>query len=122
MPPRRCPFAPAEDAAELDTVMEIMKRRYIERLVDQMAMGFILISTAPAKQHAVYDELLKVKEILELYPLVGEYDLIAKIEAEDDDYQPSKPATEAEPSEAEDAEEEDTDFEECKSSDLALAL
>ena len=75
----------AEDAAELDAVMEIMKRRYIERLVDQMAMGFILISTAPAKQHAVYDELLKVKEILELYPLFGEYDLIAKIEAEDFD-------------------------------------
>ena len=73
----------AEDAAELDAVMEIVKRRYIERLVDQMAMGFILISTAPAKQHAVYGELLKVKEILELHPLFGEYDLIAKIEAEE---------------------------------------
>jgi DNA-binding Lrp family transcriptional regulator len=50
---------------------------------DQMAVGFILISTAPAKEHEVYNELLKVKEVVELHPLFGEYDLIAKIEAED---------------------------------------
>lgn len=48
-----------------------------------MAVGFVLISTAPAKEHEVYNELLKVKEIVELHPLFGEYDLIAKIEAED---------------------------------------
>jgi len=73
----------AEDAAELDALMEILKRRYIERLVDQMAMGFVIISTAPAKRQAVYDDLLKVKDILELYPLFGEHGLIAKIEAEE---------------------------------------
>jgi DNA-binding Lrp family transcriptional regulator len=50
---------------------------------DHMAVGFILISTAPAKEHEVYNELLKVKEVVELHPLFGEYDLIAKIEAED---------------------------------------
>ena len=49
----------------------------------RMAVGFILISTAPAKEHEVYNELLKVKEVVELHPLFGEYDLIAKIEAED---------------------------------------
>ena len=49
----------------------------------QLAVGFILISTAPAKEHEVYNELLKVKEIVELHPLFGEYDLIAKIEAVD---------------------------------------
>ena len=48
-----------------------------------MAIGFVLISSAPAKEHEVYNELLKVKEIVELHPLFGEYDLIAKIEAED---------------------------------------
>jgi DNA-binding Lrp family transcriptional regulator len=48
-----------------------------------LAIGFVLISTAPAKEHEVYNELLKVKEIVELHPLFGEYDLIAKIEAED---------------------------------------
>jgi len=48
-------------------------------------MGFILISTAPAREHEVYSELLKIEEIVELHPLFGEYDLIAKVEAEDFD-------------------------------------
>lgn len=48
-----------------------------------MAIGFVLISTAPAKEHEVYNQLLKVKQIVELHPLFGEYDLIAKIETED---------------------------------------
>jgi DNA-binding Lrp family transcriptional regulator len=48
-----------------------------------MAIGFVLISTAPAKEHEVYNELLKLKQIVELHPLFGEYDLIAKVEAED---------------------------------------
>ena len=48
-----------------------------------MAIGFVLISTAPGKEHEVYEQLAKVKEIIELHPLFGEYDLIAKIEAED---------------------------------------
>jgi DNA-binding Lrp family transcriptional regulator len=50
-----------------------------------MAIGFILISTAPAKEHEVYNDLLKIKEIVELHPLFGEYDLIAKVEAKDFD-------------------------------------
>jgi DNA-binding Lrp family transcriptional regulator len=48
-----------------------------------MAIGFVLISAAPAKEHEVYNSLSKVPEIVELHPLFGEYDLIAKIEAED---------------------------------------
>lgn len=51
--------------------------------VRNLAIGFVLISTAPAKEHEVYSELLRVKEIVELHPLFGEYDLIAKVEAED---------------------------------------
>lgn len=31
----------------------------------------------------MYSELLRVKGIVELHPLFGEYDLIAKVEAED---------------------------------------
>jgi len=31
----------------------------------------------------VYDMLLKIEEVVELYPLFGEYDLIAKVEAKD---------------------------------------
>ncbi|MBU0497449.1 MAG: Lrp/AsnC ligand binding domain-containing protein [Candidatus Thermoplasmatota archaeon] len=48
-----------------------------------MAIGFVLISAAPAKEHEVYNKLSKVDQIIELHPLFGEYDLIAKIEADD---------------------------------------
>ena len=48
-----------------------------------MAVGFILIKSAPAFEHEVYNKLLKTQDIIELHPLFGEYDLIAKIEADD---------------------------------------
>jgi len=48
-----------------------------------MAIGFVLISTAPSKEHDVFNALRKLEEIIEVHPLFGEYDLIAKIEAED---------------------------------------
>jgi DNA-binding Lrp family transcriptional regulator len=48
-----------------------------------LAIGFVLISTAPAKEHEVYNTLQNINEIKELHPLFGEYDLIAKIEASD---------------------------------------
>jgi DNA-binding Lrp family transcriptional regulator len=47
-----------------------------------MSIGFILINTAPAQEHHVYNTLCKMPQILELHPLFGEYDLIAKIQAE----------------------------------------
>jgi DNA-binding Lrp family transcriptional regulator len=50
---------------------------------DEMSLGFILIKAAPVLEHKVYNKLLKIQEIIELQPLFGEYDLIAKIEAED---------------------------------------
>ncbi len=46
-------------------------------------VGFVLISAAPAHEHEVYNKLLETPEILELHPLFGEYDLIAKVEAKD---------------------------------------
>lgn len=48
-----------------------------------MAIGFVLIKAAPAHEHEVYNKLSKIQEIIELHPLFGEYDLIAKIEGED---------------------------------------
>ena len=47
-----------------------------------MPIGFILIKAAPALEHEVYINISKVSQIRELHPLFGEYDLIAKIEAE----------------------------------------
>jgi DNA-binding Lrp family transcriptional regulator len=49
----------------------------------QMAIGFILINVAPAHEHEVYNQLSKIPQIIELHPLFGEYDLIAKVEADD---------------------------------------
>ena len=48
-----------------------------------MAIGFVLINAAPAHEHEVYTKLSKVPEIVEVHPLFGEFDLIAKIDAED---------------------------------------
>lgn len=48
-----------------------------------MAIGFILINVAPAHEHEVYNKLSKIPQIVELHPLFGEYDLIAKIDAND---------------------------------------
>ena len=44
-----------------------------------MALGFVLIKVFPGKEREVYDKLAGLKEIEELYPLFGEYDLIAKV-------------------------------------------
>ena len=48
-----------------------------------MAIGFVLINAAPAHEHEVYTKLSKIPEIVEVHPLFGEFDLIAKIEPED---------------------------------------
>ena len=50
-----------------------------------MAVGFVLITAETSREHEVYKELSKVPEIVELHPLFGEYDFIAKIEADDFD-------------------------------------
>lgn len=47
-----------------------------------MVVGFVLITVSPGEERNVYNKLSKIKEIIYLYPLFGEYDLIAKIEAE----------------------------------------
>jgi DNA-binding Lrp family transcriptional regulator len=48
-----------------------------------MVIAFVLIDILPSKERAVYNELTEVKEIVELHPLVGDYDIIAKVEADD---------------------------------------
>lgn len=48
-----------------------------------MAVGFELIHVIPGHECEVYNKLDKVPQIIELHPLFGEYDLIAKIEADD---------------------------------------
>ena len=42
----------------------------------------MLIDIEPSREREVYAKLMKLKEIVELYPLFGEYDLIAKVEGD----------------------------------------
>ena len=60
------------------TLFQIMRKGEIN-----VAIGFVLINTVPAHEHEVYNKLSKVPEIVELHPLFGEFDIIAKIEADD---------------------------------------
>lgn len=48
-----------------------------------MSICFILISVAPAHEIEVYNMLSKIHGISELHSLFGEYDIIAKIIADD---------------------------------------
>lgn len=48
-----------------------------------MAIGFVLIRISPSHESEVFKKLSEIPEILELRSLFGEYDVIAKIVAED---------------------------------------
>ena len=50
-----------------------------------MVIAFVLITTKPGSEKDIYTELKGYKEIIELYPLFGEYDLIVRLEADDMD-------------------------------------
>ena len=45
-----------------------------------MEIGFVLVSIEPIYEHIVFTKLKKMKEIKEVTPLFGEYDVIVKIE------------------------------------------
>jgi DNA-binding Lrp family transcriptional regulator len=65
--------------------MVISKKSLIKKITGiryEMSIGFILIKAAPMLEHEVYNKISTIREIIELQPLFGEYDLIAKIEAE----------------------------------------
>jgi len=47
-----------------------------------MVVGFIFIKTDPKKEISTFRSLSRLKEIVDLTPLFGEYDLIARIESD----------------------------------------
>ena len=47
-----------------------------------MKIGFVLIHVSPLHESEVYNIVSKIPEVSEIHSLFGEYDLIAKIEAE----------------------------------------
>ncbi len=50
-----------------------------------MAVGFVLITVSPLKEKEAFEKISNIEEIKEIYPLFGEYDILAKVEAEDID-------------------------------------
>lgn len=46
-----------------------------------MVLAYVLISTAPGREHDVYRRLTAMDGMLEVTPLFGEYDLIVKLDA-----------------------------------------
>ena len=48
-----------------------------------MTIGFVLINVSPGTEKKVFDTMIKWDEIKELYPLFGDYDLIAKVQTSD---------------------------------------
>ena len=50
-----------------------------------MAVGFVLINVTPGMEREVFDQLVKEKNIQEIHPLFGEYDLLAKVNVNDFD-------------------------------------
>jgi DNA-binding Lrp family transcriptional regulator len=50
-----------------------------------MEIGFVLIHVSTLRESEVFNKLLKIPEVIEAYPLFGDYDIITKIEAKDYD-------------------------------------
>ena len=50
-----------------------------------MEIGFVLIHVSTKRESDVFNKLSKIPEVVEVHPLFGDYDIIAKIEAEDYD-------------------------------------
>jgi len=50
-----------------------------------MAIGFALLSISPLHEKAVYDQLGRISEIVEVHPLFGEFDILVKMECPDID-------------------------------------
>lgn len=46
-----------------------------------MALGFVLISVEPGFEGVAFKRLLEETAVKELFPLFGDYDLLAKVEA-----------------------------------------
>lgn len=46
-----------------------------------MVIGFVLIVAEPNMEKLVYDRLKKLKKVVEIHMLFGEYDIIVKTEA-----------------------------------------
>ena len=49
-----------------------------------MAIGFVLITTEPGQEKSVRERLEKISLVTDGWMLFGEYDLIARVQADDE--------------------------------------
>lgn len=49
-----------------------------------MAIGFVLITTQPGREHHVRAKLDSIEYVTDRWMLFGEYDLIARVQADDE--------------------------------------
>ena len=49
-----------------------------------MATGFVLITTTPGREHDVRNSLDRIKHVTNRWMLFGEFDLIAKVQSDDE--------------------------------------
>jgi uncharacterized protein with GYD domain len=49
-----------------------------------MAIGFVLITTQPGREHDVRNTLDGIEYVTDRWMLFGEYDLIARVQADDE--------------------------------------
>ena len=50
-----------------------------------MTVGFVLLHVSPTHENEVFNTLTKIPEIIEVHPISGEYDIIAKIQGKDNE-------------------------------------
>ncbi len=48
-----------------------------------MSVAFVLIRVLPGKEHEIYNKVSQLKYVAEVHPLLGEYDLILKIDTDE---------------------------------------
>jgi DNA-binding Lrp family transcriptional regulator len=71
--------------------IEVSENKYSNFLLEHInktnigVIYFILIKVAPTFEIKTYNKLFNLPEIIEVYPLMGSYDFIVKIKAENSD-------------------------------------
>jgi len=70
--------------------IENSENKYTSFILDHVnktdiGICFILIKVAPTFEKEVYDKLINLPKIIEIYPIIGNYDFIVKIKAENSD-------------------------------------
>lgn len=51
-----------------------------------MTIGFVLLHVSAEHENEVFNTLSKIPDVIEVHPISGEYDIIAKIQAEDNEH------------------------------------